>query len=96
MVKFWTLMKKAFHEGMLEAAKNMLLENFSVETIYRVTELPISEITNLKMSLNREIYSLYLQTFSILFLNFSTELPKTSAVNMAPPAPAPSFTKPVR
>lgn len=48
-------MKKAFHEGMLEVAKNMLLENFSVETVSRVTELPISEITNLKMSLNREI-----------------------------------------
>ena len=47
--------KEAFHEGMLEVAKNMLLENFSVETVSRVTELPISEITNLKMSLNREI-----------------------------------------
>ena len=47
--------KEAFHEGMLEVAKNMLIENFSVETVSRVTELSISEITNLKMSLNREI-----------------------------------------
>ncbi|MBQ2635206.1 MAG: hypothetical protein IJG09_00650 [Methanobrevibacter sp.] len=37
--------KEAFHEGMLEVAKNMLIENFSVETVSRITELPISEIT---------------------------------------------------
>ena len=47
-----------------------------------------------KKELNRVM--LYLQTFSIIFLNFSTELPKTSAVNIAPPAPAPSLTNPFK
>src|SRR5574344_1599684 len=35
-----------------------------------------------------EINNLYSHTFSIFFLNSSTDLPKTSAVNIAPPAPA--------
>ena len=51
--------KEAFDSGykdaVLKVAKNMLLDNLSVETVSRVTELPISEITDLKMSLNREI-----------------------------------------
>ena len=38
----------------------------------------------------------YLQTFSIFLLSLSTEFPKTSAVNIAPPAPAPSLTNPFR
>ncbi len=51
--------KEAFDSGykdaVLKVAKNMLLENFFVETVSRLTELPVSEITNLKMNLNREI-----------------------------------------
>ena len=51
--------KEAFDSGykdaVLKVAKNMLLENLFVETVSRLTELPVSEITNLKMNLNREI-----------------------------------------
>ena len=44
-----------YGEAILKVTENMLIENLSVETVSRVTELPVSEITNLKMSLNREI-----------------------------------------
>lgn len=43
-----------FGEAMLKIARSLLLEGASVETVSRLTELPISEITNLKMSLNRD------------------------------------------
>lgn len=44
-----------YKDAVLKVAKNMLLNNLSVATVSRVTELPISRITSLKMSLNREI-----------------------------------------
>ena len=48
--------KEAFDSGykdaVLKVAKNMLLDNLSVETVSRFTDLSISEITNLKRNLN--------------------------------------------
>ena len=43
-----------FDKAMFKMAKKLLLENFPVETVSRITELPISEVTNLKLSLNRD------------------------------------------
>ena len=43
-----------FDKAMFKMAKKLLLETFPVETVSRITELPISEVTNLKLSLNRD------------------------------------------
>ncbi len=40
-----------YGEAILKMAENMLLDNLSVETVSRFTDLSISEITNLKRDL---------------------------------------------
>ena len=48
--------KEAFDSGykdaVLKVAKNMLLDNLSVENVSRFTELPVNELNNLKRDLN--------------------------------------------
>ena len=44
--------KEAFHEGMLEAAKNFLMEGISIDVVSKCTGLSIDETINLKKKLN--------------------------------------------